>query len=206
MTPAFQRTLHGALAEDWYRTGGRRDHDVGVGQVRRDLGEADRIGIELLRQFLCPCDGPVGDDDAPDAVLHEVPCGQLDRLTGTDQHCGLLGQIGKDLACQADGGKCDRNRAIADRGIRAHPLGGGEGVLKEPSEHLAAASGVARRLKGALDLTEDLRLAEYQGVEAAGDRQQVINHATSFERVQVGRDVLDRQSVEPGQPFACRLD
>ena len=89
-------------------------------------------GIELpLRQFLCPCDGPVGDDDdtidpVPGAVRPTRPAPiSIAVCWDRSERSGVPGLTAANAT---------RNRAIADRGIRAHPLGGGEGVLKEPSE------------------------------------------------------------------------
>ena len=62
---------------------------------------------------------------------------------------------------------------LADRGIRAHLLGGRETVLKQPRQHLAGAPGIAGCLIGVFDLAEDLRFAQHQRIEPAGDRQQM---------------------------------
>ena len=69
-------------------------------------------------------------------------------------------------------------------------------------QQFAGAPGFPGGLERAFHLAEDLRLAEHQRVQAAGDRQQVLDDLASCVRIQVRRDIFDRQAVEPGEPFA----
>lgn len=94
---------------------------------------------------------------------------------GTDQQHLGLGEIGEDAAGQAHGGEGHRHGAGADLGVGTHPFRHREGFLEQ------ALQGTLHRFRllgvgvGLLDLPQDLRLSQHQGVEPAGDPHQVAH-------------------------------
>ena len=169
----FKRLFDRALAEDRQLTGSGTDDDVAVMQFARDIGQQDRVRAQLSCQRAGTLEGPIGNDDLFHALLMQVTRHERDRLTGSDQQGLAALQVAEDLTGQADGGKCDGNRVLADGGIRPHRLGRAEGRLEQPAKQRADASGLPRHRVRRFHLAENLRLTQHQRVEARGDTHHV---------------------------------
>ncbi len=89
---------------------------------------------------------------------------------------------------EADAGGGDRDRARADRGLGAHPLGDGEGGLEQAVQQRTGRARLLRRAVRVLELSEDLRLAEDQRVEPGGDRERVTHGVRPLDAVQAVRE------------------
>ena len=169
-------------------------------QVVRDLLQGHNLGTELLCQQLGPLQGPVRHHHPGHALLAQVAGHQFDGFAGAhQQHLGL-GEVGEDTAGQAHGGEGHRHRAGADLGVSAHPFGHREGFLEQAlqgSFHRIRLLGVG---VGLLDLPQDLRLPEHQGVEAAGHPHQVPHRFLVLVPVDGGEHLARLQRVEPLQP------
>ncbi len=107
------------------------------------------------------------------AVIPQVTAAQLHHFAGAYQHDGLAVQVAENLARQHYCRVGDRNRMFADAGAGADGLGGGEGVLEQAIENSSQAACIVSLLPGLLQLTQDLGLAEHQGVQSAGHPDQV---------------------------------
>jgi hypothetical protein len=81
-TPQLERRLDLRARDDRRAARGRADHEVGLGEVPAELGQAQGLGAERLGQRFGVRVGPVRDHEAPDAGVVEVAGGQLDRVAG----------------------------------------------------------------------------------------------------------------------------
>ncbi len=174
--PAFARRHrmldHGA-GHDRLARGGGGNHDVGFGQMLRQVGQRDRVTAVAAGQLLRGFQRAVGDDDPARLLFGEVARGQFDGVAGADQqHAGLL-EVGKHLLGQAHRGERDRHRVRADAGVGAHALGHREGVLQQPVHRRLQCLRPACQLVGVLHLAEDLRLAQHHRVQPGGDAEHV---------------------------------
>ena len=101
---------------------------------------------------------------------------------------------------QAHRGKGHGHRAGADLGFGAHFFGNRKGALKELVEHQGdGASGLGRG-KRLFDLTEDLWLAQHQGIQATRDTHQVIDRIDAFVVIQALLQLRQRHLVVLLQP------
>lgn len=169
----LERPFGHALAENGKRRRGGGDDDIGAHQGLGDLVQRDRLGIELLRQHLGPLAGAVGHDHVAHPGLAQMARHQLNGLAGADQQRPRASEVVEDAAGQAHRGIGHRYRVLADTGAGAHLLGYREGVLKQQLQLAAEPAGLSRRLVGALELTENLRLAQHHRIEPHRDAHQV---------------------------------
>jgi hypothetical protein len=95
-----------------------------------DLGQAYGLGAKFLSQILGAFKAAVGDNHVFYFLAVQVPGGELDGFTGTDQQRRGLVQLTENLFRQTDCGKGDRDRAGADGGIGAHLFGDRKSVLE----------------------------------------------------------------------------
>lgn len=158
--------FHHALAQHRQVGGGGSDDDVGLGQYPWQVREQHAVGGETLGQIPGSGDGAIGDHHAIDTGLAQVFGHQFDGLTRSHQQHACLLQLGEDLLGQGHGGIGHGYRVATDVGVGADPLGGDQGVLGQALEFRTDGARAARHLPGVLDLAEDLRLTQYQGVEA----------------------------------------
>ena len=77
-------------------------------------------------------------------------------------------------------------------------------MLEQLVEQLADGAGLLGGAVGLFDLPEDLRFAQHQGVEAAGDAQDVAHRLTVGVGIDVGRDLLCAEAVEVLEPLHHR--
>ena len=107
------------------------------------------------------------------ALRLQVDAGQLRHLAGAEDEDVQRREVAEDLARQLDRRIADRDRPLAEAGFGADPLADGERGVEEAMGHGAGKVQVARQRVGALHLAENLRLADDQRVEAAGDAKEV---------------------------------
>ncbi len=110
-------------------------------------------------------------------IMRRRPCasqvarGERDRFARADQQRGVIREVLEDRARQRHRGGGDRYRVRADARLRAHALGDRERRLHQPVQVRPGDPLVVRRAVGVLQLAEDLRLAEHQRIQPAGDRR-----------------------------------
>ncbi len=157
-------------------------------ELRRQLLEADGAAAEALGEPDRAVVAAVGDEDGLDAAGGERARGQLGRLAGADQQHAALGEVAERPLRELDGDRRDGDRALADPGLGADPLAGGERAAEEPVEDRAGRALDQRELVGALDLALDLGLAEDHRVEPGGDPEEVAGGLEP----RVGVEALDQ--------------
>ena len=107
----------------------------------------------------------------------QMPRRQRDRFAGADQQRGVLFELLEHGARHRDGSRCHRHGIGADARLRANALGDREGRLQQAIQIRPGDAFIERGAIGILQLTEDLRFAEHQGVQAAGDREQMLDRS-----------------------------
>ena len=147
----------------------RRHDDVDLGEMRRDVGESDRGAVEAIGETAAGLEGAVRDVGDPRAARGEVPGGELADPAGADEHHAPAGEIAEHLRGQGRGGRADRRRALADRGLRAHALADGQRLAEHPVEQRPRRHGLERRAH----LAENLPLPRDERVEPGGDPEQM---------------------------------
>ena len=136
-----------------------------------------------------------GDDDLADALRAQVLRGQRADLAGADdQHAPAL-ESPEDLPRQRHRREADRHRAFAERRLGADALADAERPVKQLAQHRPGAAPAGGGLERVLHLSEDLRLADDQRVEAGGDAEQMLRRRLVAEREQVRREALGRQRM-----------
>jgi len=211
---AIAAALHEALAvgavEDSLLRAGGCDDDVGTRGLLVEVVEGDDLGCAgeagpvdgdgsigklhgyLVGDLSCELRGAlmstVGDEDGSCALLDEMPRGQIGHLARAyDKHC-LSSQATEDLTCHFDGDRGDGDGRAADLGLGADTLGYGEGTLQQRLQRRGDSADLVRDGIGLLDLAEDLRLADYHGVQRAGDAEEMTDRLAVAELVKVRLD------------------
>ena len=108
-----------------------------------------------------------------DALRAQVHAGELGHLPGAEDEHVEAGKLAEDLSRQFDRRVADRNGALAEAGFAAHALADAEGGVEQAMRHRAGEVQLARGRVRRFDLTEDLRLADDQRVEARRDAEEV---------------------------------
>src|SRR5690606_19376007 len=124
---------------------------------------------ELLSQRTGSLQGPVGNHDTLDALLMQMTRDQRDGFASANQQGLTAVQIREDLLGQADGGKGNRNRVLADGSICTDGFCSAERGLEQAPQKWPKAPRLARNGIGGLHMTENLRQAKHNGVQYAGD-------------------------------------
>ena len=179
MPPRPHRLLDRGAGQDRFGGAGGGDDDVGRRQRRGHLVPRDGAAAELPRQ------GVGRFQRAAAIVMCFTPCAcrwtpvssaisPAPRMSTFSRR-----EVAEDLARQFDRRIADRDRALAEAGFGAHPLADGERRVEQAMGHGAGELQVARRRVGALHLAENLRLADDQRVEAAGDAKEVARRVVA---------------------------
>ena len=113
---------------------------------------------------------------------------EFDGRTCAYEKGRMLRETGKELLRQADGRGGNGNRVGADFGLRAHFLGDRERMLEQRAELRAQRAGLLSIAHGIFQLAEDLRFAEYHGIQAASDPEYVPNRFLVIQREQAVRE------------------
>ena len=132
-----------------------------------------------------------------------MACGERNHLAGADHERRAGVKIRVHALCQAHRRRGERDRILADAGLRAHALGGGKGRLKQLVEPRPGTAGLMRNAVGILQLTENLRLAEHHGVESGGDAECVLDREAILMHVQTGGNVglVAMMALQPLRQF-----
>ena len=185
MLAPFQSALDRPQADDGQRAGGATDDRVKFVQPIGQVGQAHHLAAEARRQFFAALKGAVGNRQRQRTLGREMGGAQFDHLAGADKQHFDLAQVFEQLPRQPYRGGGHADRVGADLGGGAHLLGYRKGALKQLAQRGAQGAG---RLGGpyrVLDLPQDLRLAQYHGVQAAGDSEGVARGQTVFQRISV---------------------
>src|SRR5437588_1220951 len=191
-----------AVVDDGRGCAGGCEKDVGLGQGVAQPLELDRPTADASGE---------GDGAVPRAVGHE-DLGALDaghgeghalaHLAGAEEQDARALEGAQAAGGHVDGGVGQRGGAPADRRLCPHAFAGDHGVAEEGGQSGAGGAFFVGRLPGLADLAEDLALAEDHGVEAGGDREQVVDGAFVEVRVQVVAEVLGRDEGELAEGVA----
>ena len=185
------------LGQDRRGRAGRGDDDVAAGErgvhlvPRRGGRAADRLGGSGRVGH-----GAADDDDLVHALRLHVPRGQLAHLAGADHDDGAAAQIAEDLAGERRRRESDRDRARAEAGLGAHALADRKRRMEEPIEDRADDLHVVGDGVRLFHLTENLRLADDQRIEAGGDPEEMSRGVEVGDVVDVRRDRRTIDAVE----------
>ena len=94
-----------------------------------------------------------------------------------------------------------RHRAGTDVGLRAHHLGHRKSALKKLVEQQSERTGRFGGAHRALELAQNLRLAQHHRVEPAGDAKGVFDRKFLWQLIQMRFEVVDLELVKIGQPL-----
>ena len=168
---------------------GRGDDDVGRGELRRKLVEADRLAAEALGEADRAVVMAVGDEDGGDPARAQRPRDQLRGLTGSDHEDPPAGEVAERALCEFDRDRGDREPLLAHPGLLARPAARGERPAEEAVEDRPGGSLDQRQLVGALHLSLDLRLADDHRVEPRGDPEEVARRLGRTQRVEMAEQL-----------------
>ena len=184
-----------AARDDRPRRSGGGDDDVGATERRCPLFPRNRPAADFGGERLGVGRGAARDDDFGDALAAQVLRRQRADLAGAeDQHAASL-EPAEDLPRERDGREAHRDRALADRRFGAHALADAERPVKQLAEERPGAAPLGGGLKRLLDLSEDLRLADDERIEARRDPEQVTRHRRIVVREEVRQERVARQVV-----------
>ena len=109
------------------------------------------------------------------AVRVQMPRGQRNRFARADEQRRVLLEALEHGARQSHRRRGDRHGIRADARLRAHALGDRESRLQQAIEIRPGDALIERGAIGIFQLAEDLRLAEHQRVQAAGDGEHMFD-------------------------------
>ena len=102
-----------------------------MGQVSRQLFERHRRAVKLARQLDRAVERAVGEHQAADAAVTELPRGELGHLAGADQHRRLVVESDSKICiASSTATELTETFAAADAGLAAHALGDGERLVE----------------------------------------------------------------------------
>ena len=182
----------------------RSDDDVHLRQRGQELLILDNRALEQAGHLSRALVGAVGDEDVGHAGAVQVLRREFGHLPRPNDHDALAGQRAEDLARQFDRRVTDRNRVFPDAGLGAHALGDAEGARQDGIEKAAdRAVGFGCRV-GALDLAQDLRLADHHGIETRRNPKQVMNRLLVGQVVKMRGDLTERDAPALAQKAVHR--
>ena len=155
------------------RCSGGAPHDIAL---LKDLGElvpVDRGDAVGLGQVLCALTAAVDDYDVMRTRTLEGGHREGVHRAGTDDDVTQSGGIADAVGHARESGLDEPGAHVVEVGVGVRVLGDTEGARSKRDERSAGASGVLARLEGRAQLTEDLRLADGDRLETAGDGEQV---------------------------------
>ena len=119
------------------------------------------------------------------ALRAQVDAGELGHLAGAEDEDAQAGEVAEDLPRQLDRGVADRDGAFGEPGFVPHALADREGGVKQAMGHGAREVQVARGGVRRLDLTENLRLADDERVEAGRHAEEMARRVDAAVAVEV---------------------
>ena len=144
-------------------------------QLCGQLFEADGEAAVRFGQGLGVREGAVGDDEALDVGVFQVFGDELRGFARADDECGAAVVVVKEAVGEFDTGSGDGDVVGADGGAVADLFGDGEALLEEALQHAADGAGFFAEVVGLFELAEDLRFAEDERVQPAGDAVDVAD-------------------------------
>ncbi len=144
----------------------RADHEVGELQVAPEILERHGRTVELARELDGAIERAVREHQRADAVRLEMPRDELRHLARADQHRGLVRERLEDLQREVDRDRADGDAPRRDAGLGAHALRDRERLVEDAVEDGAGRARLGGEVVEALQLAEDLRLADHHRVEA----------------------------------------
>ena len=147
-------------------------------------GTAAERGGELLR-FL---ERAPAEHGRTGPVPHHLPRGQLAHLPRAHQQDRAVAQFPEDLPRQFDGDMRDRHGVASDGGLVPYALCRSNGPVPQRVQDRPQRAGLLRDQIGALDLPEDLGLAQHHRIEARSDAEGVTHCCLALEAVEMRGD------------------
>src|SRR5205807_8060859 len=108
-----------------------------------------------------------------DPLLPQEAQGDLTHLAGANQQDLPAVEIAEDSGRRGHCGVADRDGTSSDSGFMARALCRPDRAAGNDLESRVQAPGLPRRNPRLLDLSEDLRLADHHGIEAAGHPEEM---------------------------------
>ena len=181
--------------QDRIRAAGRRDDDVGLGQLDRDGVEWSRPSADALGQLLGALERAAGDDALCPAPA-QVARSQLAHPAGAEEQGALAFETPELALGEID---CGRGNGLGHLGqlrLGANALARVERILEEPVQDRARRAGAERRFVGVANLPEDLPLAGHERVETGRDAEQVLDRLATLPARQDGLELQPGLSLE----------
>ncbi len=192
------------------RRAGCRDHDVGGRERPIEAAPLDDGAPGLLGERLGVCRGPAAHEQLRRILGREVPRRELGHVARADDEGGGAAQITAYLAGQANRREAHRDRAFGERRLAPHPLANRERRVEEAIQSGAGGLVFGGGRVSLLDLTQDLRLADDQGIEPRGHAKEVPRGIGLAARVEVRADQVGREVAyarkEGDQRFVALLE
>ena len=154
--------------------GGTND-DVGINEEAEVAFVSDGGAAEFFGDFDGAFVGAIRDDDVGNAVGDEMLRREFAHFAGTDNRDGFAFQSVKNFLGEFNGGVADRDSTGSDGSLSADTFADAEGLGKKTVEDRARAASGPRLLIGRFHLPQDLRLADYHGIETGCDTEKVLD-------------------------------
>ncbi len=156
-----------------------------------DAVELDGLAAKSTGELAGIVEGPVGDDEAPNTAVDEILGGELDHFAGSDEQRFAAFQPIENLSGQLDGGGTDRQPAAAYVGLGAGAFADFQGALEQLVDKKACGAAALGDFQSLSHLTENLGLADDEGIDAAGDAKQMLSGIRVCELVEVAAELAD---------------
>ena len=132
-----------------------------------------RLAAQFGGQRLRPLHAPVADVDLAGTGLNELlGCKRAHLARADDQHTAAVDAT-KDLPRQLYGCVADGDRALGNPRLCANPLGSPDGVRENAADDRARGAGREPHRERVFHLAQNLRLAEHERIECAGNAKEV---------------------------------
>ena len=138
-----------------------------------------------------------GQIDLTDPLVAQEPQGHLAHLTGAQHQHTPAGEAAKDVLCSRHRGVAYRNRAPSEPGFVANALGSSQRPSDDDLKVDVEGAGLPGPGQRSLELAEHLRLADHQGVEAAGNEKQMSHRIVAREPIREAPPGFERQLMRP---------
>ncbi len=173
------------------RRAGRRNHDVGGAQRRRDLRHLDGVPkADLGDEFVRARDRAIGDDHARSALGAQTLGGYASHFARSDDEHGYALEPAEALAREVDGGGCDASGFVADRRARPRGLSRVERFAEQAVQRLAERSGALRGGVRVLDLAEYFGFADQHRIQAGRDAEEMFDRLRAQMRVKIRFEIV----------------
>ena len=183
--------------EDMVRGAAGGQDDVHVTHDLVDCIEADGLAAERLRHLVGALERSRGEVDVPDPLLPQEAQGDLTHLAGANQQDVPAVEVAEDAGRRGHGGMADRDGTSSDSGFMARALCRPDRAAGNDLESRVQASGLPGCDQRLLELSEDLRLADHHGIEAAGHPEEMRDGLLVTELVGIAPPRFEGQRVRP---------